>query len=253
MPDFPYRNALILSALALGVSGSLARRLSALGVKVALAARDIGKLALLVEETGAAASRRTPRTPIPSPRCSSRQASGSASPRSSFTTRACASRARSLNSIRPSSRGRSRSPPSAVSWSRKPAARRMIPHGRGAILFTGASASVKGFTHSAPFAMGQFALRGLAQSAARELGPNHPRRAFRHRRRRSLGPSARPRRAARQHPRSRRDRPDLCRRVVAAAKRMVAGGRTAPVGRALLKAALLSIRHSPPAPVLTHV
>ena len=51
------------------------------------------------------------------------------------------------------------------------AARRMIPAGRGAILLTGATASVKGFAHSAAFAMGKFALRGLAQSAARELGP----------------------------------------------------------------------------------
>jgi len=51
------------------------------------------------------------------------------------------------------------------------AARRMIPHGRGAILLTGASASVKGYALSAAFAMGKFALRGLAQSAARELGP----------------------------------------------------------------------------------
>jgi NAD(P)-dependent dehydrogenase (short-subunit alcohol dehydrogenase family) len=47
----------------------------------------------------------------------------------------------------------------------------MIPHGRGAILLTGASASVKGYPLSAAFAMGKFALRGLAQSAARELGP----------------------------------------------------------------------------------
>jgi NAD(P)-dependent dehydrogenase (short-subunit alcohol dehydrogenase family) len=51
------------------------------------------------------------------------------------------------------------------------AARRMTPHGRGAILLTGASASVKGYPHSAAFAMGKFALRGLAQSTARELGP----------------------------------------------------------------------------------
>ena len=51
------------------------------------------------------------------------------------------------------------------------AARRMIPHSRGAIPLTGASASVKGYPLSAAFAMGKFALRGLAQSAARELGP----------------------------------------------------------------------------------
>jgi len=51
------------------------------------------------------------------------------------------------------------------------AARRMLPKGHGAILFTGASASVKGYAQSAPFAMGKFALRGLAQSMARELLP----------------------------------------------------------------------------------
>ena len=51
------------------------------------------------------------------------------------------------------------------------AAKRMLPHRHGAIFFTGASASVKGYPQSAPFAMGKFALRGLAQSMARELSP----------------------------------------------------------------------------------
>jgi len=51
------------------------------------------------------------------------------------------------------------------------ATRRMLPRGSGAIFFTGASASVKGYANSAPFAMGKFALRGLAQSMARELAP----------------------------------------------------------------------------------
>lgn len=51
------------------------------------------------------------------------------------------------------------------------AARRMVPKGSGAIFFTGASASVKGYAQSAPFAMAKFALRGLAQSVARELQP----------------------------------------------------------------------------------
>ena len=51
------------------------------------------------------------------------------------------------------------------------AARRMIPRGRGTILLTGASAGVKGFARSAPFAMGKFALRGLSESLARELHP----------------------------------------------------------------------------------
>jgi NAD(P)-dependent dehydrogenase (short-subunit alcohol dehydrogenase family) len=51
------------------------------------------------------------------------------------------------------------------------AARRMLGRGSGAIFFTGASASIKGYAESAPFAMGKFALRGLAQSMARELAP----------------------------------------------------------------------------------
>ena len=51
------------------------------------------------------------------------------------------------------------------------AAKRMVPNGHGAILFTGASASVKGYVQSASFAMGKFALRGMAQSMARELHP----------------------------------------------------------------------------------
>jgi NAD(P)-dependent dehydrogenase (short-subunit alcohol dehydrogenase family) len=52
------------------------------------------------------------------------------------------------------------------------AAKRMLAgHGRRALFFTGASAGVKGFANSAPFAMGKFALRGLCQSLARELHP----------------------------------------------------------------------------------
>jgi NAD(P)-dependent dehydrogenase (short-subunit alcohol dehydrogenase family) len=51
------------------------------------------------------------------------------------------------------------------------ATRRMLPNKHGAILFTGASASVKGYAQSSSFAMGKFALRGLAQSMARELSP----------------------------------------------------------------------------------
>ena len=49
-------------------------------------------------------------------------------------------------------------------------ARRMLPQGRGSLFFTGATAGIKGFARSSVFAMGKFALRGLAQSLARELG-----------------------------------------------------------------------------------
>jgi NAD(P)-dependent dehydrogenase (short-subunit alcohol dehydrogenase family) len=53
------------------------------------------------------------------------------------------------------------------------AAKAMLARRSGSIFFTGASASVKGYAESAPFAMGKFALRGLAQSMARELGPKN--------------------------------------------------------------------------------
>jgi NAD(P)-dependent dehydrogenase (short-subunit alcohol dehydrogenase family) len=51
------------------------------------------------------------------------------------------------------------------------AARHMIARGSGVILLTGASASVKGYPNSSSFAMGKFALRGLASSMSRELSP----------------------------------------------------------------------------------
>jgi NAD(P)-dependent dehydrogenase (short-subunit alcohol dehydrogenase family) len=53
------------------------------------------------------------------------------------------------------------------------AAKRMTKQGHGTILFTGASAAVKGYPRSSSFAMGKFALRGLAQSLARELQPEN--------------------------------------------------------------------------------
>jgi NAD(P)-dependent dehydrogenase (short-subunit alcohol dehydrogenase family) len=53
------------------------------------------------------------------------------------------------------------------------AVKRMLARGSGAVFFTGASASVKGYPQSAPFAMGKFALRGLAQSMAREFAPQN--------------------------------------------------------------------------------
>lgn len=51
------------------------------------------------------------------------------------------------------------------------AARAMVPQGRGSLIFTGATASLRGSANFAPFAMAKFGLRALAQSLARELGP----------------------------------------------------------------------------------
>lgn len=53
------------------------------------------------------------------------------------------------------------------------AAKRMLKAGNGTLLFTGASASVKGYAKSPAFAMGKMGLTGLVQSMARELQPQN--------------------------------------------------------------------------------
>ena len=115
------------------------------------------------------------------------------------------------------------------------AAKRMLPKSHGAIFLTGATAGVKGFALSATFAMGKFALRGLAQSMARELvAQGHPCRPFRDRRRhherRAPGAGQR----ARQPARSRRHRRDLLGHAAAAPQRLELGGRGQAVGREVL-------------------
>jgi NAD(P)-dependent dehydrogenase (short-subunit alcohol dehydrogenase family) len=170
MPDFPYRSALIVGA-GPGISASVARRLAGLGVKIALAARNVQKLDSLVRDTGAQAF--------------AADAADPASVASLFEQ--VSDRIEAPDIVVYNAGARSQGPlaeldPNAVQRAMmitafggflvaQQAAKRMVPRGRGAILLTGATASVKGFAHSAAFAMGKFALRGLAQSAARELGP----------------------------------------------------------------------------------
>jgi len=165
-----YKIALIVGA-GEGLSASLARLLSAQGIRVALAARKIEKLGALCSETGAKAYACNATEPdaverlfglvereIGMPDVVVYNASGRA--RGPFVDLVPADVA---NAIAVSAYG--------GFLVAQQAARRMLPNQHGAILFTGASASVKGYAQSAPFAMGKFALRGLAQSIARELGP----------------------------------------------------------------------------------
>jgi len=168
--DFPYRTALIVGA-GTGISASVARRLAGLGVKVALAARNVQKLDPLVRDTGAltfAADAVDPHAieslfdqvtaQLGEPEVVVYNAGARAhGPIADLDPVAV------QNSLAITAFG-------AFLVTRQ-AAKQMAPRGRGAILLTGATASVKGFAHSAAFAMGKFALRGLAQSAARELGP----------------------------------------------------------------------------------
>jgi NAD(P)-dependent dehydrogenase (short-subunit alcohol dehydrogenase family) len=154
-----------------GLSASLARALAAEGVRVALAARDPGKLDALARETGALALA-----------C---DAVDGARVEAAF---AAVEKKWSVPDLVVYNAGyRTRGPiveldPGEVRRTlevsafggflvAQAAARRMLPRGSGAVFFTGASASVKGYSESAPFAMGKFALRGLAQSLARELAP----------------------------------------------------------------------------------
>src|SRR5262245_21661049 len=165
-----YKIALIVG-VGEGLSASLARLFGKQGIRVALAARQIEKLGALCSETGARAFA-----------CDATDAdeverlfglvereigtpdlvvyNASARARGAFVELVPADVA---NAIAISAFGGFLVAQQAL--------KRMLPNKQGAILFTGASASVKGYPQSAPFAMGKFALRGLAQSLAREMSP----------------------------------------------------------------------------------
>ena len=165
-----YRSALIVGA-GPGLSASLARLLAANGLAVAVAARQTDKLAGLARETGAAI-----------------HACNAADPQqvaALFETLDTQGRTPDVVVYNASARVRGALvdlPPDEVTRAieisafgaflvSQQAARRMLPKNHGAILLSGATAGVKGFALSASFALGKFALRGLAQSMARELSP----------------------------------------------------------------------------------
>jgi NAD(P)-dependent dehydrogenase (short-subunit alcohol dehydrogenase family) len=170
MTDVKFDTALIVGA-GTGLSAALARALAKDGIRVALAARTTTKLDALVRETGALAfacdaTRIAEVEKLFADLEAARGAPDIVIYNASFRTRGA------LIELDPAAVER------AIAVSAfggflvaQQAARRMLPKKHGAILFTGASASVKGYAQSAPFAMGKFALRGLAQSMARELGP----------------------------------------------------------------------------------
>lgn len=170
MAGIPYRTALIVGAGA-GISASVARALSAAGLKVGLAARDVAKLGPLAAETGAETFSADATDPDAVERLFADADTRIGEP--DVVIYNASGRVRgAIAELDPAEVERS----IAVSGYGgflvvREAARRMAPRGAGAILLTGATASVKGFALSAPFAMGKFALRGLAQSAARELAP----------------------------------------------------------------------------------
>ena len=154
-----------------GLSASLARLFSREGMHVALAARDTGKLAALARDTGALA------VACDAAETAQVEAMFGAVERKwgvpDLVVYNAGYRARGpLVSLDPAEVERTiRITGYGGFLVAQGAAKRMLARGTGAIFFTGASASVKGYAESAPFAMGKFALRGLAQSMARELAP----------------------------------------------------------------------------------
>jgi len=170
MPDTPYRTALIVGVGG-GLSASVARTFAKAGMKIALAARRVADLAPLAKQVGGEAFA-----------CDAAKR-GDVVRLFGEVERAY----RAPDVVVYNAGYRTRGPfidldPAEVEKTlavsafggflvAQEAAKRMLPHKHGAILFTGASASVKGYAQSAPFAMGKFALRGLTQSMARELSP----------------------------------------------------------------------------------
>src|SRR6266540_2087017 len=166
-----------------GLSASLARLFSKEGMQVAVAARDTAKLASLVKETSALpiacdaaelaqveamfaaveAKWGVPDLVVYNAGYRVRGPLVGLDPKEVERTIRVTGYAGFLVAQAAAKRMLARAAGSAALDSARPCA--------GAILFTGASASVKGYAESAPFAMGKFALRGLAQSMARELAP----------------------------------------------------------------------------------
>jgi NAD(P)-dependent dehydrogenase (short-subunit alcohol dehydrogenase family) len=153
-----------------GLSASLARLFASEGMSVTLASRNAEKLAPLAQEIGGKALR-----------CDATQPAD--------VERLFAALDATPDIVVYNASGRTRGPFTELDAAEvmktliitcyggflvgQAAARAMLKSGHGTILFTGASASVKGYKQSAPFAMGKFGLRGLAQSMARELAPQN--------------------------------------------------------------------------------
>ena len=168
--DSRYRTALIVGAGA-GLSASLARQFTNAGLRVALAARHPERLETLCDETGAAAFPCDAQDPTQVAQLFDALAGHFGAP--DVVVYNPSARARGpLVDLQPAEVQRTLMVTAFGGFLvAQRAATAMLPKGYGAVLFTGASASVKGYAESAPFAMGKFALRGLAQSMARELAP----------------------------------------------------------------------------------
>ena len=154
-----------------GLSAALARLCAKQGMSVALAARDADKLAALAKETGASAYRCDAGKPADVAALFKSADADLGAPDLVVFNASRRARGKFVELDAAEVEVSLRITAFAGFLVAQEAAKRMVKRGRGSILFTGASASVKGYAQSAPFVMGKFALRGLAQSMARELAP----------------------------------------------------------------------------------
>jgi len=170
MTGLSYRPALVVGVGA-GLSASVARTFTKAGMRVALAARRAGELSDLAKEVAGRAFTcdATKRAEVAKLFGEVEAAFGAPDVvvyNASYRTRG------PFVELDPAEVEKSISVSAFAGFLvAQEAVKLMLPKKHGAILFTGASASVKGYAQSAPFAMGKFALRGLAQSLARELSP----------------------------------------------------------------------------------
>lgn len=170
MAETPYKTALIVG-VGPGLSASVAKTFRKAGMTIALAARRAGELEGLAQETGGKAFPCDATKEAEVERLFNEVEAAVGTPdvvvyNASYRTRG------PFIELEPAAVERSLIVTAFGGFLiAQAAAKRMVRMQRGAILFTGASASVKGYAQSAPFAMGKFALRGLAQSMARELSP----------------------------------------------------------------------------------
>jgi len=170
MSELAYRRALIVGTGA-GLSASLARLFAKSGMQVAVAARRADNIATLAKETGgnAFACDATDRSQVTKLFADVEAAGGAPDVvvyNASYRTRG------PFVELDPVEVERALMVTAHGAFLvAQEAAKRMVPQKHGAIMLTGASAGVKGYPQSAPFAMGKFALRGMAQSMARELQP----------------------------------------------------------------------------------
>src|SRR3984957_19386551 len=170
MPQADYRHALIVG-VGSGLSASLARLFAKSGMKVTVAARRLDNLTALATEVGGKAFTcdASKREQVAKLFADIEAASGAPDVvvyNASYRTRG------PFVELDPAEVEKSVAVTAFGAFLvAQEAAKRMVPKAHGAIFLTGASAGVKGYPQSAPFAMGKFALRGMAQSMARELSP----------------------------------------------------------------------------------